>query len=78
MTSFLILLSLILSLIPYFIASVLEYKYHEYRKQTWLFAFKEKSLLFLFLNSAVNPFLTTLRIDELRQSLKIVLHFETA
>ena len=76
MTSFLILLSLILSLIPYFIASVLEYKYHEYRKQTCFFAFKEVSLLFLFLNSAVNPFLSMLRIDELRQSLKIVLHLK--
>lgn len=72
-TSFLILLFLILSLIPYFAASFLDFNCHVCQKQKWFFALKETSMLFLFLNSAVNPFLTALRINELKRSVKIIL-----
>ena len=72
-TTFLILLVLLLSLLPYFVANFIEAKCHEYRQQTWFFKFKESALVFLFLNSAVSPFITTWRISELRQSVKIVL-----
>ena len=34
---------------------------------------RELCVLFLFLNSAVNPFLTTFRINELKKSVRIVL-----
>ena len=71
-TSFFILLFLVISLIPYFLVSSLEAKCHDCRTQRWFFVFKESSVIFLFLNSAINPFLTTLRINELRQSAKIV------
>ena len=72
-TSFLILLFLFVSLIPYYIENFLDFKCPECRKQRWFFAFRESSLLFLFLNSVVNPFLTALRVDGLKQSAKIIL-----
>ena len=72
-TSFFILLFLILSVIPYFIVSDMEAKCHGCQERKWFLVFKESCLLSLFLNSMVNPFLTTFRINELRQSVKIVL-----
>ena len=71
-TSFLILLFLILSLVPYFIAVILEADCPSCRGKIWLFVFKESSEVFLFLNSGFNPFLTTFRISELKQSVKTV------
>ena len=72
-TTSLILLVLLLSLLPYFVANFIEAKCHKYRLQTWFFTFKESALVFLFLNSTVSPFLTAWRISELRESVKIVL-----
>ena len=71
-TSFLILLFLILSLVPYFIAVILEADCPSCQGEKWLFVFKESSEVFLFLNSVINPFLTTFRISELKQSVKTV------
>ena len=71
-TSFLILLFLILSLVPYFVTILLEANCSDCRGQKWFFVLKESSVVFLFLNSAINPFLTTFRIHELKQSVKIV------
>ena len=73
LTSFFILLFLILSLIPYFIASAVEARCHDCQDRKWFFVFKESCFLFLFINSMVNPFLATFRIKELKQSVKIVL-----
>lgn len=72
-TSFLILLLLIISLLPYFIVTLLGGKCNDCGKQRWFIAFRESSTVFLFVNSAVNPFLTTFRIKELKHSVKIVL-----
>lgn len=72
-TSFVILIFLVLSLVPYFIAILLEANCSGCRGQKWLFVLRESAVVFLFLNSTVNPFLTTLRINELKLSVKIVL-----
>ena len=77
-TSFLILRFLIISIIPYFIAVLL----HQtvvvaVVKLKWLFALRESLVVFLFLNSAINPFLTAFRINELMHSVKIVLGLRT-
>ena len=77
-TSFCILLFLIISIIPYFLVGSLEAKCRNRRNQGWLFMFRETSIVFLFVNSAVNPFLTTLRNNELKQSAKIVLGLRRA
>jgi len=73
-TSFLILLFIILSLIPYFVAIIIEVNCPSCGNQNWFFVLRESCVVFLFLNSAVNPFLTTFRINELKQSVRIVLH----
>ena len=73
LTSFFILLFLVLSLIPYFIVSALEARCHDCQDRKWFFVFKESCFLFLFINLMVNSFLATLRINELKQSVKIVL-----
>lgn len=72
-TSFLIVLFLIISLIPYFVAIILEASCQSCFSQQWLFALRESLSVVLFLNSAVNPFLTAFRINELKNSVKIVL-----
>ncbi|KAL9963245.1 hypothetical protein ACROYT_G032426 [Oculina patagonica] len=71
--SFLILLFLVLSLVPYFIAILLEANCTGCRGQKWLFVLRESAVIFLFLNSTVNPFLTIFRINELKLSVKIIL-----
>ena len=72
-TSFFVVLFLIISLIPHFVAIILETSCHGCRGQQWLFALRESLSVVLFLNSAVNPFLTAFRINELKHSVKIVL-----
>jgi len=72
-TSFLILLFLIISIIPYFVAILLEANCDVCRGEKWLLALRESLSVFLFLNSVVNPFLTAFRINELMHSVKIVL-----
>ena len=73
-TSFFILLFIILSLIPYFVAIIIEVNCYDCGEQKWFLALRESCVVFLFLNSFVNPFLTALRINELKQSVGIVLH----
>ena len=75
-TSLFILLFLITSLIPYFTAIIIEVNCTNCGNKNWFLALRESCVVFLFLNSAVNPFLTTLRINELKKSVKIVLHLE--
>ncbi|KAJ7382484.1 hypothetical protein OS493_034645 [Desmophyllum pertusum] len=72
LTCFLILIFLIISLIPYFAAILIDANCYDCRGQKWFMAFGESSVAFLFVNSFVNPFLTTFRIGELKQSVKIV------
>ena len=72
-TSFLILLLMIISLLPYFVVILLYEKCNDCGKRRWFFALRESSTMFLFVNSTVNPFLTTFRINELKHSVKIVL-----
>ena len=72
-TSFFILLSLIVSLIPYLVAIIIEAKCHNCVVSDWYSLLINSSIVFLFLNSAVNPFLTMFRINELNKSVKIVL-----
>ena len=55
-TSFLMVLFLIISLIPYFVAIVLEANCDGCFGQQWLFAIRESLSVVLFLNSAVNAF----------------------
>ena len=71
-TSLLILLFLISSLVPYFITVILEANCLACREQKWLFVLKESSVVFLFFNSFVNPCLTTFRVNELKESVKVV------
>ena len=70
-TSFLILIFLIISLIPYFIAILIDGNCLDCRDQLWFLTFKEASIAFLFINSIANPFLTTFRITELKLSVKM-------
>lgn len=72
-TSFLILLLLVISLLPYFVVTLLHENCNGCGKQKWFIVFREASTVFLFVNSTVNPFLTTIRINELKKSVKIVL-----
>ena len=58
-TPFLILLFLIISLIPYFASILVEADCSGCRGQKWLIALRESSVVFLFLNSTVNPLLQT-------------------
>ena len=72
-TSFFILLFLVISLVPYFVAIIIEVNCHSCGKQNWFFALREWCVVFLFLNSTVNPFLTSFRIKDLKKSVRIVL-----
>ena len=72
-TSFLILLFLILSLIPYFAIATVEIHCESCSGQDWFLAVKESCIVFLFLNSVINPFLASFRISELKRSCAIVL-----
>ena len=72
-TSFLILLFLILSLIPYFAITMVEIRCESCSGQHWFLASKESSIAFLHLNSVFNPFLASFRINELKRSCAIVL-----
>ena len=72
-TSFLILLFLILSLIPYFTITIVEIHCGSCSKQNWFLALKESCIAFLHLNSVINPFLSSFRINELERSCAIVL-----
>ena len=75
-TSFLILLFLILSLIPYFTITIVEIHCGSCSKQNWFLALKESCIAFLHLNSVINPFLSSFRINELKKSCAIVLGFQ--
>ena len=75
-TSFLILLFLILSLIPYFTITIIGIHCESCSEQHWFLALKESSIVFLFLNSVINPFLASFRISELRKSCAIVLGWQ--
>ena len=72
-TSFLIVLFLILSLIPYFVMTMIEIRCKSCSGQNWFLALKESSIVFLHLNSVFNPFLSSFRINELKRSCAIVL-----
>ena len=72
-TSFLILLFLILSLTPYFTIATVEIHCGSCSRQDWFLALKESCIVFLFLNSVINPFLASFRINELKRSCAIVL-----
>ncbi|CAH3159258.1 unnamed protein product [Pocillopora meandrina] len=75
-TSFLILLFLIISIIPYFASILVEANCSGCRGKKWLIVLRESSVVFLFLNSTVNPLLTTFRINELKHSLRIVIRVQ--
>ena len=72
-TSFLILLFLILSLIPYFTITYVKIHCGNCSGQHWFLALKESCFVFLFLNSFINPLLASFRISELKRSCTIVL-----
>ena len=72
-TSFLILLFLILSLIPYFTMTIVEIYCESCSDQHWFLALKESCIVFLHFNSVFNPFLASFRIRELKRSCAIVL-----
>ena len=72
-TSFLIVLFLILSLIPYFTITIVEIHCESCSEQNWLLALKESCIAFLHLNSVINPFLASFRVSELKRSCAIVL-----
>ena len=72
-TSFLIVLFLILSLIPYFVMTIIEIRCKSCSGQNWFLALKESSIVFLHLNSVFNPFLSSFRINEVKRSCAIVL-----
>lgn len=72
-TSFFILSSLIVLLIPYLVAIIIEAKCHNCAVSDWYSLLINSSVVFLFLNSAANPCLTMFRISELNKSVKIVL-----
>ena len=72
-TSFFILLFLVISLVPYFVAIIIEVNCYSCGKQNWFFVLRESCVVFLFLNSTVNPFLTAFRIKDLKKSVRIVL-----
>ena len=72
-TSFFILMFLVISLVPYFVAIIIEVNCYSCGKQNWFFVLRESCVVFLFLNSTVNPFLTAFRIKDLKKSVRIVL-----
>ena len=72
-TSFLILLFLVISLVPLFVAIIIEVNCHSCGKHNWFFMLRESCAVFLFLNSIANPFLMTFRINDLKKSARIVL-----
>ena len=72
-TSFLILAFLVVSLIAYFVAILIDSNCNDCHGKNWFLALKETSVTFLFVNSMGNPILTTFRINELKQSIKIVI-----
>ncbi|XP_078382410.1 uncharacterized protein LOC144665110 [Oculina patagonica] len=72
-TSFLILIILVISLSPYFVAILIDANCDDCRSKKWFLSLRESSVVFLFVNSLANPFLTAYRIHELKQSVKIVL-----
>ena len=69
-TSFFILLFLIISLVPYFAAILLEENCSGCGGKKWFLVLRESTIAFLYINSMVNPFLTTYRIKELQHSVK--------
>ena len=73
LTSFFILLFLVLSLVPYFVAIIIEVNCHSWGKQNWFFPLRESCVVFLFFNSTVNSFFMALRIEDLKKSVTIVL-----
>ena len=75
-TSFLIVLFLILSLIPYFTITIVGIHCENCSKQRWFLALKESCIVFLCLNSVINPFLASFRINKLKRSCMIVLGFQ--
>ena len=77
-TSFLIVLFLILSLIPYFVITIVEIRCESCSGQDWFLALKESSIVFLHLNSVFNPFLSSFCINELKRSCAIVLGLNEA
>ena len=72
-TSFVILVFLIVSLIPYFTITIVEIHCESCSKQHWFLVVKESCIVFLFLNSFINPFLASFRTNELKKSCAIVL-----
>ena len=72
-TSFFILLFLVISLVPYFVAIIIEVHCHSCGKQNWFFALRESCVVFLFFNSTVNPFFMASHIKDLKKSVRIVL-----
>ena len=72
-TSFLILLFLILSLIPYFTMTIVEFYCESCSGQHWFLVLKESCIVFLHFNSVFNPFLASFRVRELKRSCAIVL-----
>ena len=72
-TSFLILLFLILSLIPYFTITTVKIHCESCSGKHWFLALEESCFVFVFLNSFINPFVASFRISELERSCAIVL-----
>ena len=77
-TSFRILLFVVVSLIPYFVAIIIEMNCQSCGTRNWFLAFREACLISLFLNCIVNPFLATFRINELNASVETVLGLRRA
>ena len=75
-TSFLILLFLIFSLIPYFTIATVEIHCESCSEQNWFLALKQSCIVFLYLNSFINPFLASFCINKLKRSCAIVLGLE--
>ena len=72
-TSFLILIFLITCLVPYFVVVLIEANCDSCHDQKWLLILRVTSEIFLNVNSAVNPILTTFRLKELKRSIEVVL-----
>ena len=72
-TSFFILLLLVISLVPYFVAIIIEVNCHSCGKQNWFFALRESCVVLWVFNSTVNPIFMALRIMDLKKSVRIVL-----
>lgn len=71
-TSFLILFFLIICLVPYFVVILIEADCDGCHEQKWWLILKVTSEIFLFVNSTVNPILTTFRLNELKQSILVL------